>query len=324
YLKGKPVEQFSKPSDIKTLTVDKLSGKLPTDQTPDNDKVTDIFAPWQVPTQSDDVHVKVKIDKVTGKLATDLTPAADVVEQTYFNVHSWQPNNPNWENPVQAWAKANGGGTSPPTTKDDLHTDANRPTIGFSSPTDGSSVSGTIQLQANPGGTQPITQVDYYVNNVSVGSATAAPWSVSLDTTTLPPGSIVIQATVTNAIGMTATQQITVSNGNTPASSAPDAVTSPSATSGQISTNQPIKISWTNPNNSNLASVVIYESTSSDPANIGTKIQTVPATVGSAGNTTVDVSKLTPNQTYYFTLHPVNTAGLENQSLTRVSAQVLP
>jgi membrane peptidoglycan carboxypeptidase len=115
YLKGKPIEQFTRPEGLKDVTIDMLSGKLPTDQSPSDQRITDMFAEWQIPTDFDDVHTKVKIDRVTGKLATDITPPEDIEELVYFYVHSEHPDNPNWEGPVQAWAAANGGNSRPPT-----------------------------------------------------------------------------------------------------------------------------------------------------------------------------------------------------------------
>lgn len=48
-LAGIENRDFVKPDSIKTVTVDKISNKLPTDSSPD--KISDIFAPWQVPKQ---------------------------------------------------------------------------------------------------------------------------------------------------------------------------------------------------------------------------------------------------------------------------------
>jgi penicillin-binding protein 1C len=321
YLKGKPVEQFTRPGTIKDATVDKLSGKYPTDQSPPDQRVTDIFAPWQLPKDHDDVHVKVKIDKVSGKLATDLTPADSVEEKTFFSIHSEVPDNPNWENPVQDWAKANGGGIKPPTDKDDVHTDANMPTLSFVSPQDSSTVSGAFRIEVTPGGPKTITKVDFTLNGASIGTRTQAPWSVE-SPADLPAGTQVIQVTATNEIGLTKSAQVTVTT--TTDTTAPDPVTNLKATSGKKSSSLPIKISWTSPNNPDLAVVNVYLSASNDPIDLGTKIQSTPSTPGTAQSIDVDSSGLTPNKIYYFIARPVDSKGNENQSSLKVNAILLP
>jgi membrane peptidoglycan carboxypeptidase len=323
YLTGKPVQQFSEPSDIKTVSVDKLSGKLPTDQTPSSDLVSDIFAPWQVPTTNDDVHVKVNIDKVTGLLATSLTPADDVEQEYFFNVHSEEPSLPNWEGPVQTWAKANGGGTSPPTDSDNLHTAANQPTIKLTSPSSGANVSGAFTISATPGGSYPITQVEFFLNNVSIGVATQSPYQITYQASALNPGSNVIQAVATNSLELTQTDQVTVTTSQS--SVAPDNVSGLSASqSGSISLNHPIHLSWTNPSNTNLASVNIYESQDNDPNDKGSLIANIAASPNSSGSYDVSTAGMTAGRTYYFIVHPVSSSGSENQSTTKVSSQVLP
>ncbi|MEI6478093.1 MAG: transglycosylase domain-containing protein [bacterium] len=315
YLKGKPVEQFNRPDTVKDLTVDKLSGKLPTDQTPPDDLIKDIFAPWQMPKDKDDVHVKVTIAKGSGLLATALTPDDQKQDVTYITIHSEMPKNPAWEGPVQAWAKGTFGALlgSPPTQSDTLYTDANRPTISFTSPTDGTSVSGTVTLSASPGGSQPISQVEYFVNNVSVGKVTSAPWSLSYDTSGLPAGSQVIQAVATNSLGLTQTTQVSVTT-NTD-TSPPGNVIGTSASLGTHSVT-PIHLTWINPSDSDLTSVAIYQST--DLTQLGTKVATVSATPNSSSS--YDLTP--PVGTYYYTLHPIDATGNENQSTVRVQGKM--
>jgi membrane peptidoglycan carboxypeptidase len=318
YLKGKPVEQFTRPATIKDVTVDKLSGKLPTDQSPADQHITDIFAPWQVPTENDDVHIKVKIDKVSGKLATDLTPASTIEERYYLNIHSEAPDLPNWEAPVQAWAKQNGWVGAPPTEKDDIHTADNAPTLTFVSPT-GSSVSGEFTIQATPGGPRAITQVEYFLNSVSIGKVTSAPWSITYNASNLGTGTQIITATATNDIGLTKTVEvdISVNQDTTP----PSPVSNITETDGMLLGNKPISLGWTNPSNSDLASVKVYLSTKS--GSIGTLLDTLPEVPNTAGSYNIAVANLTAG-TYYVTLHTVDTHGNENQSTNQTVVKVHP
>ncbi|TSA46507.1 PBP1A family penicillin-binding protein [bacterium] len=90
-LEGKPDEQFPVPEGITTMTVDALSGKLPTAYTPSTK--TDVFASFNAPTQTDDVHVPVTANGST---------------QVMTILHSEKPQDPAWENPVRAWVIAHG------------------------------------------------------------------------------------------------------------------------------------------------------------------------------------------------------------------------
>jgi hypothetical protein len=105
-LKGQPVETFTEPEGIKHVTVDRVSGKLPTEFTAETK--TEVFADYAVPTTYDDVHVAVKVDSLTGEAATELTPPEQVATQTYTVFHSERRDNPNWENAVIGWALAAG------------------------------------------------------------------------------------------------------------------------------------------------------------------------------------------------------------------------
>ena len=321
YLTGKPVEKFEVPSTIKTVTVDKLSGKLPSTQTPQDDLVTDIFAPWQVPTTNDDVHVTVNIDTTSGRLATALTPASSISPKTYFSIHSEELTLPNWEGPVQAWAAANGG-TRPPTETDNVHTEANLPTVQITSPSNGSTVSGSFTISANPEGPSPITTVEFFLNNVSIGSSSQAPWSITYQASQLASGSQTIKAVATNSLGLTAVAQISVSgsSGNT---TPPDKISDLSGTA--IAGKHTIQFAWTNPSNADLAKVNIYISTKSDPtANNGAQPISVSAIANSQGSYSLNTDG-NIGTTYFAMVRPVNASGIENKDPTSdISVRALP
>lgn len=92
-LAGKAVEQFARPDSVIELAVDSLSGKLPTKYTPSTKK--EIFAPQNVPTAYDDIHVPVTVDGET---------------RVYTIFRSERPAEPGWELPVKRWALAHGYG----------------------------------------------------------------------------------------------------------------------------------------------------------------------------------------------------------------------
>ncbi|QQS22911.1 penicillin-binding protein [bacterium] len=136
-LAGTPVEQFNKPEQIKTITVDSVSGLLPTQHTPETK--SEIFADYAVPTKYDNVHVPVEIDSLTGLPATDDTPADRRITEIYTVLHSEKPNNAAWEQPVIAWALANGY-KYPPGSGIENTNEGNSDKVAFLTPQGGSTI----------------------------------------------------------------------------------------------------------------------------------------------------------------------------------------
>lgn len=315
YLKGKPAEAFRQPDGLRSVTIDMLSGKLPTDQSPSDQQITELLANWQIPTEFDDVHIKAKIDKVSGKLATALTPADSIEERIYFSVHSEFPNKPNWEGPVQEWARANGGDATPPTESDDVHVDSARPTVSILSPTTGSVINGAFSFVASVGGSQPITKAEFFINNVAVGVRTSAPWQVDYDGSNLPTGTSILEVEVTNAIGLTNSAQISVTKASD--TTAPSAVLNPSIIKG--SATRSASVSWTNPSDADLAKVNIYVSTSAGV--LGILAKTVGAVPSSLGVIEIPNLSLGLN---YFTLRAEDSSANVNQNLNQIPFTVVP
>ena len=220
-LAGTPAEEFTKPDGIQTLTVAKYSNKLPGDAT--RETTTDIFASWQVPTEKDDHSVKVLVCKSNGKLAPADLPI-NLTEEKIFSsgVHSERPDNPSWENPVRAWAEANGyGASSPPTeycTASEL-----APTVTIISPTDGASVSGSTVITASPTSIANITSVEFFIDDVSIGSVSAAPFTKTYDDFAyddfVTAKSYKISVVATDENGSTARADITVTKSAPPTNS---------------------------------------------------------------------------------------------------------
>ena len=105
-LEGAEVIPFERPSTIRDIAVDNVSGKLPTQYTPLTKP--EVFSNKHLPEEFDDVHIPFRVDQRTGQLADDDTPESQIVSRVYTVFHSEKPNDPAWENPVRAWALANG------------------------------------------------------------------------------------------------------------------------------------------------------------------------------------------------------------------------
>ncbi|HEX3099997.1 MAG TPA: penicillin-binding protein, partial [Patescibacteria group bacterium] len=202
-LKDTPIEQFDRPSGIKEVTVDAVSGKLPTQYT--QQTKTEIFADYAVPTSYDDVHIAAP-DGWTGQIIQDPNnPAATVSSLpagVCMTLHSERRDNPNWENPVVAYGRANGycypGQQTPSDNK-----------IQITSPSDGTTITKVpVTVSANVQGNN-ITKVDVSVDGSFVGSADTAPYKVKLNQEYLD-GQHTITAKVVYSDNSTATDSVDV------------------------------------------------------------------------------------------------------------------
>jgi len=114
-------DAFAKPTGIKTVTLDKQTGRSVTQATINS--TVDQFGAWYVPMLSA-TGKNADIDKVSGKLATDCTPA--LARQTAYSsavvpeIPSTDGEFPNWLAGMRARGLSTGG-TVLPTDSDDVH-----------------------------------------------------------------------------------------------------------------------------------------------------------------------------------------------------------
>jgi len=141
------------------------------------------------------------IDKFSGKLATDMTPDETKVEVSIPNIHSilyWvdkndplgpTPTNPaddaqfnSWEFGVQKWLTENPQTpTIKPTTYDDIHTDTNKPNITVIAPLQNIEYGKDNRLSVvfSAAARFPITRADFYLNNELVGTSDSYPFNLT-------------------------------------------------------------------------------------------------------------------------------------------------
>ncbi|MCD6399285.1 PBP1A family penicillin-binding protein, partial [candidate division WOR-3 bacterium] len=312
-LANTPDEEFTRPEEIQDITVEKFSNKLPNSQSAET--VTDIFATWQAPNEKDDANIKVTICTLCEgeKLATDECPEQYRKERTYTNIHSAMPDNPNWENPVRAWLNSHGYYSSTPPTET-CEAGKERPSITITNPTQDQSVSGSFDCIAQASSYFGVKSVQFYIDNSLVGTDASEPYSISYNSNDLSLGPHTLKVKVIDNKDLTAENTVTfISNGDqTP----PGNVTSVGLTPDYGS----ITIKWKNPSDSDLSVVRLYISTTA------TKIGNLYPTEISVNPNSISqytINSLVSGTKYYFTLHPVDTSGNENQSVTQYGSTPL-
>ena len=84
------------------------------------------------------------------------------------------------------------------------------PTVRFTAPANGATVSGRVTLTAEAMDDVGVVEVEFAVNGEAIGSAARAPWQVSWNAGALPAGRYTLAATAHDAAGNTGTAQIEV------------------------------------------------------------------------------------------------------------------
>lgn len=169
------IEQFQRPSGIKTVTLDAITGKKPTSTT--RETRTDIFPSWyQIPGGNSSSY---KIDKTNGKLATDTCPAdlVTVVTRNAITAEIPQddPSYRRWFDPIAAWAAASGyaiSNSAPPTeVSENCNPNANNTTstldVNITSPEDGDNVKSPTVININAEASAGIDSVTITVDNTT-------------------------------------------------------------------------------------------------------------------------------------------------------------
>ena len=103
--------------------------------------------------------------------------------------------------------------TTPPPSSD-----TTPPTVSITSPSDGSTISGTVTVSATASDASGILNVVFKVDGMSVKTDTSVPYNTSIDTATYSNASHTITATASDIAGntQTATITVTVNNQSTP------------------------------------------------------------------------------------------------------------
>jgi membrane peptidoglycan carboxypeptidase len=204
--KTMPVEQFTKPELVTTgkpvldggtvggtkVTIDRLSGKLATDWTPEEYREEKTFNELH-----DILHY---VDRNDPRGAAPKDPSADPM---------YGP----WETAIQKWAtKNNIVAQKAPTEYDDIHLPQNRPNVTWISPSENATLSGnTATLEVNASSVRGITRVVFSLDQTVLATVGFLPYST---TVILPAdaarGFHTLTATAYDDTGMSAAKTINI------------------------------------------------------------------------------------------------------------------
>lgn len=176
-LKDTPIEEFIAPAGITKVTVASISGKLPTEYTPDT-KV-EVFQSYAVPKEYDPIHQVVAIDRLTGLPATSNSLPENITQQVYQIIQSERPNDPAWEEPVKAWAAKNGYYTALPEIT--VQPTTTQPTLRIINPID-QTVYTELPIVVTLESSDPdIVRIDLALDGEQIGSLTSSPYQTFID-----------------------------------------------------------------------------------------------------------------------------------------------
>jgi chitodextrinase len=132
---------------------------------------------------------------------------------------------------TKAYDSAGNVGTSTPVSVNVQNGDTILPTVSITAPTNGSTVSGGVNVTANASDNVGVTKVEFYVDSVLKVTDTTSPYGFGWDTPPVLNGAHSISAKAYDAVGNTASDSVTVTvqNGDTQAPTVPTglAITTP-------------------------------------------------------------------------------------------------
>ena len=180
------------------------------------------------------VGVRFLLDNITPLAAEDTTPD----KNSSYGPVSWNTTTvANGTHTLTAWARDFAGNIATSTVT--VTVDNVAPTVSLTAPANGASVSGTVTLAATASDNDRVAGVRFLLDNITPLAAedTAAPYSLSWNTTTVANGTHTLTARARDFAGniATSTVTVTVANGVNHPPSANPTVGSPDLTTGAVS-----------------------------------------------------------------------------------------
>lgn len=211
-LKDKPNEAFPVPPGIRNVTISKASGKLPSEQTPDYARGSEVFSSFSVPAEYDDIYTMVSVNDLDNLLPNEYTPQEYVKQKLFMNHHDPILEYPSWLAGIRRWVQDRRGNDPsmpdfPPTETTRVFTaeTANsKPTISIISPMDASLIStDRIEVQVRVQAPNGVEKVLFFLDDRHTPNATERefPYMGAIRFTHVRPGAHTITAKVYDNIG---------------------------------------------------------------------------------------------------------------------------
>jgi hypothetical protein len=138
--------------------------------------------------------------------------------------------------------------------------DTTSPTVSITSPTNGSTVSGTVTINANATDTSGISKVEFLVDGVLKSTDTTSAYSYAWDTTTATNGSHTLQAKAYDTANNTATSTTVTVTVNNSDATAPN-ITAFTATPTSVTAGGTVALAATATDNVAVTKVEFYDGT---------------------------------------------------------------
>ena len=177
------------------MEVDKLSGKLPGDNT--EEKRSEIFIKGRAPVEVDDLHVELEICEEDDKLANDDCKDDDKTDKKKFIV--LKDVLPEWQEAVDKWVEENHKDDDewhPPDEESDYEKEdkddeesylgemiggVSEPSIKIISPAEGQLPSPQFDFEALVLTPYTVLKAEFYLDDVLLSSDTSIPYRISVD-----------------------------------------------------------------------------------------------------------------------------------------------
>lgn len=203
---------YNEPKPLEVRKINKFSGKIATDLTPESLAKEEVFASFSVPIELDNSVQKIEIDRRTGKPVTSRTPFyARKMQFSLTGLQSIRPDMPNWQAPVDEWLESHPqfltslGTVLESDEVPEISSEEREkrmidfqqfweerrssrqdvgsvdPLVKIQSPINGGSIArGMIEIQVTASATQGVESVQYYLNDEFVAESKRYPFSVKI------------------------------------------------------------------------------------------------------------------------------------------------
>lgn len=211
-LKDTPNESFAVPAGIRNIVVSRASGKLPSDATPSESRVSEAFASFAVPTETDDVYRKIRVNDSDNLLPNQYTPEEYIKEKLFMNHRDPIDTYGSWLAGIKRWVADRRQTESspldfPPTQETAMfneQTSRNHPSIQIASPAPFATVTDTAinvhVVVSAPNGTD---RVLFFLDDRKSPNSTerTLPYTGIIKLGRVRPGRHIITAKVYDVIG---------------------------------------------------------------------------------------------------------------------------